>query len=247
MNKSLAVKVCSCCLIILSILLSACSIKQENPQEQRPSAIPIAEPLLSSTISPTASTYHHSLSDYSGSWTDAVFNQYLCDNCFSGIDIYSTDSDTGSLSFYLYNPDRVMDSSTEIKLTDNEGSFLLEDDAGKGTGTIKLEPDRVIITLKMDTDIEGVLEAYSGERTFVRDPYIGLTYLDPLTLMTDYVKDKDGLNSLNYIYDDSAEWNEELNGTDELKVIVGLDDKGEITKRFTVNRLTGNIVELPFF
>ncbi|MNX69627.1 hypothetical protein D3C86_1008540 [compost metagenome] len=136
------------------------------------------------------------------------------------------------------------DSGAEIKLKNNTATFHFNDDSGKGTGTITLEDEQIKIRLKLSSGQDNLKEVYNTERTFVREPYKNLIHQDPIALIEDYAKDKDELDSLNYKLDSSAEWNEELDGTEELKIVVGVDENNNVIRRFSVNTLTGHIRDL---
>ncbi|MNN20307.1 hypothetical protein D3C81_1335800 [compost metagenome] len=213
-----------------------------SPQPQDSHSVP------TSTSQPQAahkqSTATYSLENYEGSWTDTKFNQSTCDDCLNSIEVSSNSPSSGSLYFFLYNSDRVTDSGAEIKLKNNTATFHFNDDSGKGTGTITLEDEQIKIRLKLSSGQDNLKEVYNTERTFVREPYKNLIHQDPIALIEDYAKDKDELDSLNYKLDSSAEWNEELDGTEELKIVVGVDENNNVIRRFSVNTLTGHIRDL---
>lgn len=190
------------------------------------------------------STATYSMEDYEGSWTDTKFNQSTCDDCLNSVEVSSKSPISGSLYFFLYNPDRVTDSGAEIKLKNNKATFQFNDDSGSGTGTITLEDEQIKIRLKLSSGQDNLKEVYNTERIFVREPYKNLTHQDPIALIEDYANDKDGLDNLTYKLHSSTEWNEELDGTEELKIVVGVDENNNVIRRFSVNTLTGHIRDL---
>ncbi|WP_433944788.1 hypothetical protein [Paenibacillus sp. SN-8-1] len=224
---------------------------KDTPEESAPPkpedshSAPASTSTSQSQAAQKQSTSAYSLEDYEGSWIDTKFNQSTCDDCLNSIQINSNSPDSGTLYFVMYNTYRVTDSGAEIKLRNNNtATFQFNDDSGRGTGTITLEAGQIKIKLKLSSGQDNLKEVYNTERTFVRDPYKNMTHQDPIALIEDYARDKDELDSLNYKLDSSVEWNEDIDGTAELKIVVGVDENNKIIKRFSVNTLTGHIRDL---
>lgn len=261
MNMHSSIKWILASTLILSMLTACSDNKAEQSEQQAETA---------TTVSSSASNEHTNLSqndtkqpsdskeeedvpasnektftlqDYAGTWIDTEFNQYEGDNHLNSVEINRISDTVGEISIFLYNPYRITDSSADFKLEGNVATFQFEDSAGQGTGTLTLEPHQLKIKLDLLTGDEELTEVYHSERTFVRNPYEGLTYYDPLELMDSYVIDKQELADLTFQLDEGAEWNEELNASPEQEILVGVDQKGQIVRRFYVNLLNKHIIE----
>lgn len=260
MNMHSSIKWIIASTLILSMLTACSNNKAEQSEQQAETA---------TTVSSSASNEHTNLSqndtkqpsnskeedmpasnektftlqDYAGTWIDTEFNQYEGDNHLNSVEINRISDTVGEISIFLYNPYRITDSSADFKLEGNVATFQFEDSAGQGTGTLTLEPNQLKIKLDLLTGDEELTEVYQSERTFVRKPYEGLTYYDPLELMNSYVIDKQELADLTFQLDEGAEWNEELNASPEQEIVVGVDQKGQIVRRFYVNLLNKHIIE----
>ncbi|WP_148449318.1 hypothetical protein [Paenibacillus tuaregi] len=202
---------------------------------------PAKSPRPSQAQSKTA----YSLTDYEGSWIDTQYNLATTNDSENSVEIHSSSRNSGTIYFTLYNEGgRVTDSGAEIKIKNNKATFQFNDDVGKGTGTITLEPGQIKISLKLSSGEDELKQFFKTERTLVRNPYKDMTYLDPVALIREYTKNKKDTEPLTYRLDRSVEWNEELYATKELKVVVGLDKSGRVIARYSVNTLTGHIDDL---
>ncbi|AWB43643.1 hypothetical protein DCC85_05000 [Paenibacillus sp. CAA11] len=187
----------------------------------------------------------YNLKDYVGTWVDQDYNEAFYDDCENAVDIRVTGDKTGSIYFFLDGPSgRVTDSEVAIKLSGNKANFWFDDSdsEGKGRGILTLEKDKIKIELKLESGNEELRSVYDQVRTFVRDPYQGIEEKDPIALMKSYAKNHPELQGLTFQYDENVEWTE---GRNKVKVMIGVDSQGEQKKRYTVNVLTGNIVEQP--
>ena len=212
--------------LVLLILLVACNANQNNETKVKP-----MEP------------QKINLQNYEGSWIDKDFNLFTCSECLNSaeIDVHQNNRDLGSISIFLYNPYRLTDSSSDFQLEGNKASFIYDDSAGKGRGTLTFLKDEIHIRLDFEQASDEMSEIYHIERILVRDPYKELKRYDPLELLRNYLHLKD-VNNLEI--NSGAEWSEELDAGPEVEVVNRKDESGNVVQMYRVNTLNQKIEEL---
>ncbi|AJS58810.1 hypothetical protein [Paenibacillus sp. IHBB 10380] len=178
-----------------------------------------------------------------GSWIDDSYNLYQNNESENSIDIGSKAEDglSGSICFFLYNPDRVTDSCADFTINnDKSAEFTFDDEYGKGKGLLLFAGDEIRMRLTLETANDEIKEAYIGERIFIRNPYKGLKHYDPITVIQDKTGD---LSNYTLEISDSVEWGEGLKRS-ILEVVNLKNEEGNIEKLYIVNTLNKFLKEI---
>lgn len=180
------------------------------------------------------------LSAYEGTWTDKNLNLLTSLDYENSLEIYIPEGkgDEGEISLFLYNPERVTDSSSHFKVSGNQANFVFDDSAGHGKGSIKFMKNEIHLKLQLDRASKDLKQLYSKERVFVRNPYKNVKRQSALQLVREYLHLKD----LKYLkLNEGAEWNEGLEAGTEIEVVNRIDKSGRVVQMFLVNTLNGRI------